>query len=91
MKLNKDNCIATCSDQQSNAILEAMTWDSSFPKARVIEVPKVWRENGKQYKVDFVTISAGPFSALEGIDFTVKAPRGCSVNCHWTNRIEYYD
>lgn len=93
MKLNKDNCLATCYEFYSGntASLEAKTWDSSFPKARVIEVPKVWRENGKQYKVDFVTISAGSISALEGVDFVVKAPRGCRVNCPYASEIEYYD
>lgn len=93
MKLNKDNCRATCYEYYSGntASLEANTWDSSFPKARVIEVPKIWRENGKQYKVDYVFIDAGSLSVLEGVDFVVKAPIGCTVNCPWASKIEYYD
>lgn len=87
MKLNKDNCrLSFYNDWEGTAHLEAMTRDSSFHKARVIEVPKVWRENGKQYKVDFVAIMG-----LEDVDFIVKAPRGCSVCCGCASKIEYYD
>lgn len=90
MKLNKDNCVATCYDM-GTASLEAKTWDSGFPKARVIEVPKVWREDGKQYRVDHVYISGGSNTALEGVDYVVKAPRGCSVTSSFASKIEYYD
>jgi len=86
MRLNKDNCHANCYDTLGTAILEANTWDSSFLKARVIEVPKIWRENGKQYIVDFVTIAV--YSELK---YTVKAPRGCTVNSSGAYKIEYYD
>lgn len=91
MRLNKDNCHAKCYDSLGEASLEAKTWDSSFPKARVIEVPKIWREYGKQYKVTDATISGGYGTALDGTSFIVKAPIGCNVNSPWAERIEYYD
>ena len=90
MKLNKENCRASLC-VNGTAGLEAMTRDKSFPKARVIEVPKVWREGGEQYKVTWVSISAGWYTALEGIDFIVKAPYGCNVICPWAKEIVYYD
>lgn len=91
MRLNKDNCNANCYDSLGTASLEAETWRSSFPKARVIEVPKIWRENGKQYKVTNAHISGGVATVLDGTSFIVKAPIGCDVNCPWAERIEYYD
>lgn len=91
MRLNKDNCYADCYDSLGTATLVAETWDSSFPKARVIEVPKIWRENGKQYKVTYARINGGVATVLDGTSFIVKAPIGCNVNCPWAERIECYD
>lgn len=91
MKLNKDNSWATFSSYSNEASLNAETWKDSFPKARVIEIPKVWREDGKQYKVTYASIRGGGATVLDGISFIVKAPIGCDVNCPYAERIEYYD
>lgn len=91
MKLNKDNSYASLSSYSNEASLTAETWKDSFPKARVIEIPKVWREDGKQYKVTYASISGSGETVLYGTSFIVKAPSGCSVNCPYAERIEYYD
>ncbi len=94
MKLNKDNCYSyylNDYDGERTCSLKAETWRDDFPKARVIEVPKVWREDGKQYKVTRISIGGGPGTPLDGIPFIVKAPRGCDVSCVYCERIEYYD
>jgi hypothetical protein len=91
MKLNKDNSYASLSSYYNEARLTAETWKDSFPKARVIEIPKVWREDGKQYKVISANIGGGHETVLYGTSFIVKAPSGCSVNCPYAERIEYYD
>lgn len=91
MKLNKDNSWASLSSYSNEASLNADTCNDSFPKARVIEIPKVWREDGKQYKVISAHISGGVGTALYGTSFIVKAPIGCNVNCPYAERIEYYD
>lgn len=89
MKLTHDNCRAKLHDvyEPYTASLEAETWNGDWSKVKVVEVPKVWRSNGKQYKVTFVTIT------LYGHPYSVKAPRGCDVNCYGNGctSIEYYD
>ena len=94
MKLNKETVYRVDDDtliRGYNAVtIWANAYANNFPKARVVEVPKVWRMNGKQYEVRRVELRAGSGSAL-GDNFIVKAPRGCDVNCPWALKIEYYD
>lgn len=88
MKLDKNNCRSSyLSNVCGTASIEAATWSGDWSKVRVVEVPKVWREDGKQYKVTFVTISL--YDNL--YPFIVKAPRGCTVNAHNASSVEYYD
>ena len=55
---------------------------------RVIEVPKVWRHDGKQYKIkEFI----GP-SLSEDSHYVIRAPMGCRVfYCGGKCEIEHYD
>ena len=57
-------------------------------KARVYEVPKVWREDGKQYIVKYANISYWK-EYDEWSKTIVKVPRGCDVNTVY--KVEYYD
>ena len=87
MKLDKSNCDASCYDD-GTAFIKNAYWRVDFTKVKVFEIPKVWRENGKQYKVTDAYID------LEGGDyhlFTVKAPKGCKVHSIVLATIEYYD
>lgn len=84
MKVSKDNSFAhlnydgTCSVTMRNS--------DAASNARVIEVPKVWREGGKQYKVEHFE---GPWTDKE--NQIIRAPRGCSVFTICYQVIEYYD
>lgn len=91
MKLNKDNCIVSSWDDDLKQIyLEVCTIREEFSKARVIEVPKVWRWYGKQYKVKEVYINSYPSKLVRG-QYIVKVPSGCYVYCSDAKDIEYYD
>lgn len=85
MKANKNNCHSTLFEQIGECMLDVY-FSSELEKARVIEVPKVWRENGKQYVVTAIG-SNGTCDCLK----TVKAPRGVNVYILGSYSIEYYD
>lgn len=59
---------------------------------KVVEVPKFWRENGKQYKVTKFSAEL-PFDHKDEI--LLRVPRGCEVLSHIIiekyYKIEYYD
>ena len=85
MRLTKDNCRADCSDSFGKYECDLTLYPSDIPNnTKVIEVPKVWRENGKQYKVTHLTLLA-----VHGI--TIRAYRDCNVWGAGSCDIEYYD
>ena len=97
MKVNKEN--SSCSPRYDGTckIWSNHSLKREWANARVIEVPKVWRENGKQYEV---TEFSGPIITLEH-DGIIKLPKGCHFNsnflyynydkeCHYSDKLEYY-
>jgi hypothetical protein len=94
MKLDKTNCIAQTDDYVNVGtcrIEGPVGYEniSKAEKARVFEIPKVWRENGKQYKVVYAHINDYKDNSSEWSKTVVKAPIGCEVSTLY--QVEYYD
>lgn len=93
MKLTKENATASCYEfSYGKECTVSMELRPSLG-TKVVEVPKFWRENGKQYKVT-------KFGALLPSDYfdykiLLRVPWGCEVfhrSFMETNyKIEYYD
>lgn len=87
MKANKDNCSVSYHGTEgvSLGMYNYISGNTDL-KPRVIEVPKVIREDGKQYKVWSFT---APFLDNHCV---IKAPWGCRVDTHGGDyEVEYYD
>ena len=107
MRLNKDNCSIIPSRFDNTAELLITASHAAFANAKVIEVPKVWREYGTQYKVTKVRIDAGlprvcwnastDWSCEKFKYMSFKVPRSCVVSIVQSSstssprKIEYYD
>lgn len=84
MKANKENCSSILDYPYiGECYLDMVSHIDS--KIRVVEVPKYWREDGKQYKV---TSFSGP---VPDGKLVIKAPRGCYVSQSGDTTVEYYD
>lgn len=83
MKLNKNNCKAITYDYQKEcSLLTSMTEFTN--RINVIEVPKIWREDGKSYRVKDVEVAGW------GYNVTLRAPFGCEINSSFNGMIERY-
>lgn len=92
MKADKENCwIYTDDNYKTCEMVFKWTYYSDDVLPRVILVPKVYREDGKQYKVEYFNSPVIPHTP-KGHITTIKAPKGCKVNLHLnTSVVEYYD
>lgn len=88
MKANKENCRSSLDYPRTGECSLRMVMSEYDPKIRVIEVPKYWREYGKQYKVSHFLFE----NARVNEKLVIKAPRGCTVSKVWSHpTVEYYD
>ena len=84
MKATKEYC-SSILDSPRTGECYLNWWKNPTGKPRVIEVPKVWREYGKQYKV---TEFLAPVLDNHCV---IKAPSGCRVKYYGDYEVEYYD
>ena len=91
MKADKENCwIYTDDNYKTCEMVFKWTYYSDDDHPRVILVPKVYREDGKQYKVEYFQAPVIPHTP-KGHITTIKAPKGCKVELFLNCVVEYYD
>ena len=94
MKVTKENGSAVVFESDSEFVGRwASVCFDGYSTPRVLEFPKFWRENGKQYKVTECAIAGGSFRTVVEELKVLRLPMDSSF-CHendlWGVKIERY-